>query len=458
MGTEARFGLAGVADTVGFIGGVLCTGAATGAGKPVGCMVPAVGCLVPDIIGGLTLFGVAVTQRFAILEGLGRSLAADTGELIHCLFGTGSGSYQIGCIGIMLVEAVCCFVQLHIGVMLAGVPVRIGVVGEGGLRNMSPHAGRLAAGEGNTVGFVGCVLCAGIAAGAGIPVDVMTGAVGCLLKIGVGLDHLGIVMSEGRAVLGIALGALGAADAGVVIGGVGGAGGSVLPLGLILLIKGVGLLQQDNFGVMDAALYMLFACDGIVGIGNMGTDLALKGLDVGNSGAARMGAAVIVNIMLGAVLSGGLQGIAVLYFLVELMTQRAVCLGEGPGALFAADAGVIIGRVLGAGGGGIKIFLLHDLLIKDVGAHIALKGLGIRNGVAVRTGAAVIVNVMLGAVLRGGFLGIAVLYFLGKIVTQRGVFLIKGLGTLSAADAGVIIGRVLGTGGGGSKIFIFTSL
>ena len=67
------------------------------------------------------------------------------------------------------------------------------------------------------------------------------------------------------------------------------------------MIKGVGLLQQDDFGVMDAALYMLFACDGVVGIGNMGTDLALEGLDTGNSGTARMGAAVIVNIMLGAV-------------------------------------------------------------------------------------------------------------------------------------------------------------
>ena len=93
-----------------------------------------------------------------------------------------------------------------------------------------------------------------------------------------------------------------------------------------------------------------------------------------------------------------------------------------------------------------------------MGTHIALKGLGIRNGVAVRTGAAVIVNIMLGAALRGGFLGIAVLYFLGKIVTQRGIFLSKGLGTLSAADAGVIIGRVLGAGGGGSKIFLLGDL
>ena len=45
-------------------------------------------------------------------------------------------------------------------------------------------------------------------------------------------------------------------------------------------------------------------------------------------------------------------------------------LGIALGALGAADAGVIIGRVLGTGGGGSKIFLLRDLLIVGMGGDI----------------------------------------------------------------------------------------
>ena len=237
-----------------------------------------------------------------------------------------------------------------------------------------------------------------------------------------------------------------------VVGGVArpGGGEGVLMLGRLYLLG--FLLAADGAGV---GLYALG------GGGGLGGDLT--------------GAPDVLGYLhpLIGVLAGGGAPVLQIVAAPAVGEGVALCLagGEGFGALFAANAALIIQGRAGAGGGRSQVLFVHNLLVvfmglagQDLGLLSAADGAGIDlltvGDVAGILGDLAVIPVVgaevgdLPGVLAGG--GAPVVVFVPAPVAGIGVGsgLAKGegLGALFAADTALIVQSGAGAGGGGSQI------
>ena len=266
----------------------------------------------------------------------------------------------------------------------------------------------------------------------------------------------------GLLAVGEGLGALLAADAAVVVHGRAvrrGRGGQI-GIAYHLLVE-----NMLSGGVQDLAL--LCAADG-AGVDH-GTGGGVGGLDGDFTGVPLVGAVAVGNVRVAAGI-----GVPVVVFVIAPIraegVPRLLPIGEGFGALLAAEAAIVVhGRAVRRGRGG-QVGIAYHLLVKDVlGGGVqglallhAADGAGVdhgtRGGVGGLdgdfTGVPLVGAVAVGNVRVAAGVGVPVVIFVIAPIRAEGVPGLlpigEGFGALLAAEAAVVIhSRAVRRGGGG---------